>query len=548
MNLTNSGPASVPVNAARQDNLIDVPSTSRRLFIAWFTLVVTAASVAFIWTYRFLPMMDYPMWIHAGRVFSQLIQKQAAPVYSIVYWPVPNSVFLGISGFLDLFLNPETSGKIFLSVCVVLFVLGAYRLVGSSTTRRDSPLFLLPLLYVFHRGLWVGEMNFSFSLGVLFLAIAHVCSRRDRLRDTDLWTVAGFSLLIFFSHAIAYFCWLIFLALLAVFDLPRIPRPKILFAVSPSLLLMALYVLHRGHSGAGPVESSFTAVLRSKLVFVSVFSPLHFFEPFYYSDPKPFKILATVFNLSTVAAVLALIVIWLWKAARPANCLLQNGTARTLIIAPLAFFAVFLVAPLAAATGIPDLNYRFLLPAFVVMLAGLASYSPHRRLSERKQWALTSVAAIAVITVLTFQWFYVGRIAQKLQGIHDVISQAQLSSDFRDLAYNDYERLAIPRPSGPRLFPAHDPLAYFPYYLRLEQSAPARVFSTSILRSSAEYPPLLSKSKTLTQFPSGIVILGLQSSNRLNAALMGDRYQTIADTEYVLILRRKAEVTSRSDR
>jgi len=48
----------------------------------------------------------------------------------------------------------------------------------------------------------------------------------------------------------------------------------------------------------------------------------------------------------------------------------------------------------------------------------------------------------------------------------------------------------------------------------------------------------------MTQFPSAVVILGLQTRNRVIAGLMADRYETIADREYVLILRRKAEAAS----
>jgi len=35
------------------------------------------------------------------------------------------------------------------------------------------------------------------------------------------------------------------------------------------------------------------------------------------------------------------------------------------------------------------------------------------------------------------------------------------------------------------------------------------------------------------------VILGLQNRNRVIAGLLTDRYRTVADTEYVLILERK---------
>jgi hypothetical protein len=66
----------------------------------------------------------------------------------------------------------------------------------------------------------------------------------------------------------------------------------------------------------------------------------------------------------------------------------------------------------------------------------------------------------------------------------------------------------------------------------------------SIIGTSVAYRPLLSDNKKMTQFPSAVVILGLQTRNRVIAGLMADRYETIADREYVLILRRKAEAAS----
>jgi hypothetical protein len=547
MSIVNSDLLTGRLNVGSPVGVVDVQSKSRARFIAWFWLFITAGWLTSIWTYRFLPMHDYPTWIYAGRLFSQLIQKQAPSCYSIVPYPVPNTLFVGITGLLDLFLAPETSGKVFLSFSVVLFALGSYRLFGSITTRRDSPLFLLPLLYVFNRSVWVGEISYEFSLGILFLALAYVLAPRDRLRATDIWLIAGFSLLIFFSHAVSYLCWLIVLTLLTVFDSPRFPRFKTLLAISPSLLLMALYILHREKSGPGLAASSFTDVLKSKLEFVSIFSPLHFFDPFYWNDPKPLKLLATVFNFSVVMVVVTLVVIWVLSLrGRAQLAVVQNASPRAVAAAPLVFFAVFFVAPFSAVTRVYDFNGRFLLPAFIVMLASLASNRP-RRLLEGTRWALTLAAAAAAITVLAFQFFYVGRVAHELQGVYGVLSQADLSSDFRDVVDNEFEHLDRLVPSGsssPRLLPVHGTLAYFVQYLRLERPTCVPLFptTTSIIKTSVAYHPLLSESKTMTQSPGSVVILGPQTRNRVIADLMVDQYETIADTEYVLILRRKAEL------
>jgi len=228
----------------------------------------------------------------------------------------------------------------------------------------------------------------------------------------------------------------------------------------------------------------------------------------------------------------------------------QNAAARAVLFAPLFFFAVFLLAPFKAAAGTGDLNERFLLPAFVLMLTSLASNRP-RQAHESTRWAWTLLASGTAIVVLGFQFLYVGHAARELQKIFDVLAQAHLSSDFRDLAENEFEhlgRLAAPGPSAARLLPMHESLGYFAEYLRLDRQNCIPIFSkpTSVIASSEAYHPLLNDAKKMTQFPGSIAIFGLQTRNRAIASLMTDRYETIADTGYVLILRRKAIAGSTS--
>lgn len=531
-----------------QLGLHDVRSHSRARFITCVTCILTAGWLTSIWTYRFLPMHDYPTWVYAGRVLSQLIREQAPPCYSIAPYPVPNTLFVGTMGFLNLFLSPETSGKIFLSFSVLLFALGSFRLLGSIATRRDSPLLLLPLLYLFNRSVWVGEISYEFSLGILFLGLAYVLSPRDHLRAKDLLLIAGFSLMTFFSHAAAYFCWVIVLALLCAFDSPRFRPLKILLSIGPSLLLFGIYILRKERSGPGLAASSLNDLLKSKLEFLSIFSPLHFFDPFYLNDPNWLKLIATVFNLSVVFVILVLSVTWLQSLpSRMHPHLNRNTGPRAAAAAPLAFFLVFLLVPFSALTRVYDFNGRFLLPALILMIGSLGGSNQPQRLSEATRWMLTLVVAAAAMTVLAFQFFYVGRVAHKLQDVYGVLSEAHLSSDVRDLADNEFEHLDRLVPSGPpgfRLLPVHGTLAYFVQYLRLVRPTCVPLFptTTSIVRTSAVYHPLLGEGKTLTSFPDSVVILGPQDRNRMIAALMANQYEMIADTEYVLILRRRADV------
>ncbi len=303
--------------------------------------------------------------------------------------------------------------------------------------------------------------------------------------------------------------------------------------------------------------SSVIGDLKSKVVFISIFSPLHFFDPFYWTDPKALKQLATLFNFSIIAVVLFLALVWTQALRRhlrqPQGT--DDGTL-ALLVAPLAFFAVFLFAPFSEFTGVYDLNCRFLLPAFFLILAGLASV-PWPDLSGRLRQVLILATAAAAIFVLVFQFFYVGRVAGRLQGVYDVLLQAKLDPNFQAIADNELEHLdyvaPLPR-SGPRLLPVHESFAYFVQYLRADHVVCAPLFqtTTSIVRASTPYHSLLRDTelrdtKGMTQLPRSVVILGLQNRNRVIASLIADKYQTVEDTEYVLILQRKPDAANLSD-
>jgi len=487
------------------------------------TSVLAFGWVVFIWTYRFVPMEDYPLWLHAGQVFSRFIHGQAVSDFRLIYWPIPNSAFVGIVGLLDLFFRPEISGKIFLSACAVLFIVGAYALVGSLTTRRDSALFMLPMLYVLHRSVWAGELSFSFGLGLLLIAMALALRRAS----FSFLNVLCISVALFYSHAIPYFCWLIFLVLLAIFDSSRFPRLKTVLAVSPSLALFSLYLLHRETNHGSKISFGLGDVLRQTPRFWSLFSPLHFFDPFYASDPQWLKVAATVFNACTVAIVVALIVFWFWKL--PARLRAENGPAKAALVAPLIFFFVFVIFPFKAFTGVFDFNYRFLLPAFILVLATLipvVSFTPPFR----------TIAACAAALALSFQFYYTCRVSQEMAQIYATISQSNLGPDFRDIAHNEFEPRAPVATSETRILPVHEALAYFADYLRTERQWPDKMFSTSIVRSTATYPAVLDSVAERLPLPGAIVILGLQKQNRTLVHLFPGRYHITVDAQYLLIL------------
>ena len=491
-----------------------------------FLLLLTLAWIAYIWLYRFLPMMDYPLWLCAGKIFSQFLHGQHPASYRLDAWPIPNSAFVGLVGLLDLVFSPEVSGKIFLTACTVMYVLGAYLLTGSLAPDRHWALSILPMLFLFHRCVWAGELSFSFGLGFLLIAMAMALRAR---RESPL-IILFVSIGLFYSHAIAYFCWLIFLGTLCIFDSSRFSRLRTTLAVIPSLLLLALYALRRDYPSGIKTDLGPMSALRETPRFWSLFSPLHFFDPFYATDPQWIKYAAVLFNSCVVALVGALIGLWLWKL--PARIRNGNGSVKAVLLTALIFFVIFAVFPFQAFTGVFDFNYRFLLPAFVLVLASLAPVlHPHRAFSA----GITSAAVL----VLAFHLWYTARISKELVETYQVMSQANLDPGFRDITWNPFEPLAPIATTGERLLPVHEPLMYFAQYLRLDRDwldRNPRMFTTSFVRSTGSFSPLLGESKWRSPPPCAIVILGLQSQNRDVARLLPNEYRVSVEADYLLIL------------
>ncbi|HWT67451.1 MAG TPA: hypothetical protein VN151_15165, partial [Terracidiphilus sp.] len=282
----------------------------RPQFVFIFQCVLAAAWIAFVWLFRFLPMEDYANWLCASRVFTQALHGNAVPGFSLASWPVPNSAFVGLTGLFSLFASPYVAGKLYLSITIALYCAGAYLLLGAFTSRRDSALLMLPMLYVFHKGMWTGELSYSLGLGVFLLSAAYAV----RVRRPSSLVIAILSLVLFFCHAIPFICWSILLCVMALFDPDRFPRLRTAIAYSPALGHFLLYALHRNGHHAAHTGLNILGVLRmTPRSAASLFSPLHFFAPFFDTDPQWLKSSALLFNVSAILCVLAVIAFGVWR-------------------------------------------------------------------------------------------------------------------------------------------------------------------------------------------------------------------------------------------
>jgi len=83
--------------------------------------------------------------IFEGSIVARLLRGQPLASYSFKHYPVPYSGTVAILGLLDLILAPEISGKLVLSLCVILLALSSIYLLRSLRRDADNPILLIPL-------------------------------------------------------------------------------------------------------------------------------------------------------------------------------------------------------------------------------------------------------------------------------------------------------------------------------------------------------------------------------------------------------------------
>ncbi|MGH9488155.1 MAG: hypothetical protein ACRD04_11270 [Terriglobales bacterium] len=141
------------------------PRAGERTYYALLDVVLAAAIVP-LWLVRFPELLDYPS--HLARCYilahygaSRLWQQD----YHVVFGPIPNLAMDVIVPALARWLPILASGKIFLTLTALLYVLGCDAL-GKAAWGRPHWLALAAGLTFFNSNLLLGRVNYMFGLAV----------------------------------------------------------------------------------------------------------------------------------------------------------------------------------------------------------------------------------------------------------------------------------------------------------------------------------------------------------------------------------------------
>lgn len=181
------------------------PVSCRGTIYYWCALgLVSSLLVIPVLTVTYTPLVDYPN--HLARV--HILYKYAdVPAYQSAYTrvlePLPNLamelLLLPLLPFVDIL----AAGKIFLTLTLLLFIVGCHQL-GTAIHGRPTWLVLPSLFFVYNSMFFYGFVNYIVGVGVFCLALA--CRLRLRVK----WTVGRFLMLTllaflsFVAHLSAY--------------------------------------------------------------------------------------------------------------------------------------------------------------------------------------------------------------------------------------------------------------------------------------------------------------------------------------------------------
>jgi len=490
-------------------------------------------ALCFVWGYRFLPLQDYPDWLYQGTLLSQAIRGTLSEQYRVVPYPVPNAISTLVIGLLGLVFRPEVAGKLTLTLYVLAFIAGSAYLF-TSTGGRLGPLFCIPLALLFSGFFFHGYLSYLLALGPLFFGIGYLIRRREEPASVSTGVVLATSLLLYLSHALVYAAWLLFLGLFFAGRPSRRLAARLLLALAPSLVLLAIYVLQTAQ-GAGDTRVFYgERWLAGKLG--TLFPTFHLFHGFYpvTSALDPGVALFGKLNQG-FALLVGLTCLWGAVAAwRDADCRLPLAAGG-------AFLAVYLLSPrYLAGNVLPDL--RFLFPALWMLLA-YGAPALDRRLGpvgRRVGWRLGG-------GVLFLQAFFLhghaGVCAWRAEAVYREMRTAIGDQPFREVfeSHFNYEGRFRRVYHLPRHIAVHSPLSRLPYYLHIEQGSDAPIFATGILKETAPRPPLDSVTalRNLPEEPEFLVTLGGDAGNRFIAGMLSDRYEVERAGRYAIVLKRR---------
>ena len=448
------------------------------LFRTTFAACVISA-LLLIWGHRFLPISDYPDWVFEGSIVAELIHGEAPASYSFKHYPVPYSGTVALLGTLDLVFQPEISGKIVLSLCVILLALSSTYLLSSLSDDTENPLLLIPLLFVLNTFFFWGELAYLFALSVFFFYCGYLFRRIYRSEPINWWIVGGAAVAMFFFHFLPYAtAVLVTLTLIFAESRTELLSPLVI-SFAPSLGLTAWYAARRiPLTKIGPVWMFWTPHQFAGR-WIAAFSPFPEFLPWLGIQAPWMKTFAST-NLVVAIALTSVVPLCVLAWVR-------TGPRYFGVLASAVVCGVAVIATGYEFEGMISPGERFLYPAVWIGLCWLIGAQVPGRVTKFNR-ALTLGVIVLLACQIAFMQINVGAVSNDLVALYSKLQSADSQAEFCAI-YETCLKQSWDKPHRTGLdvlLTNHASAPRLPYYLYLERKVEAPIFQMGILDYSGQ--------------------------------------------------------------
>ena len=339
-------------------------------------LLVLAAilQAAAVWAVPLVPVQDYPEWLYQGNRLARELAgsiRPDDPFQTHLVPPPPGCLAVASIAALRLVVSADASGRIVLTITLVLFVLGWRRLFSNEIRH---PLRWLGLALAFNWFFLMGFLNYLLGLGLLFLALSWCRSQSELGTWSHAAILGATALLLCAAHPVGLALFLLYLLISRVSEPGRWTTGalrRVGIGLAPALTALAV-------AGASTVHD--VELHRSALIALESWRAVLLLFPRFVltEDPLPLTILNGIVLI--VLGYLGWKVVREVAAHRPPEAVAMFGAASLLIA----------IVPVSRIGEFYFVNLRFLIPA----AAGLAAAATLR---EKRFLLEALVAGIALL-------------------------------------------------------------------------------------------------------------------------------------------------------
>jgi hypothetical protein len=235
-----------------------------------------------VWSVERMPTLDGPCHVYNAWIWRQQGNAaefpQLARHFEVKRAPQPNLLGHGLMAAAMRAVSPQTAEKLLVSLCLVVFLGGAWYLAGSAGS-PPGPWAFVAFPFAFHHLLHLGFYNHSLGLGLSLLAVGYIWRRRSAPTPRRALAANLLLLLCWLAHLVPHAAALLGIAGLGAARLRGAERRSTLrwaAALAPQLLLPILFLLEQGGASSGgdplPVAARLRQLLRLEGLVVFDFS------------------------------------------------------------------------------------------------------------------------------------------------------------------------------------------------------------------------------------------------------------------------------------